>query len=282
MKESYEGVHEDLLQLLSSELSNNLHVVKRELIFGLLASKFRKAQLMGAVLLKKNVPEEDFTVAELVKLISNPLEDVRNYARSIFEKYPGKIKSQKEEAIRITDSIWDTTRSFAFDYFKKRFSADDWNINLLVSLCDSTKEDVQAFGREMIAVNSSSEDGTEYLLKLSQHPNTNLQLFSSLYLEKYATGNPEIIEKLKLYFITLLSQVNKGKVAKARAMQFLKAEALKNEQVAIVAAEIFTRISATVAITEKAACIEALRSIQKKYPEISLPLVVKTYSDYNA
>ncbi len=282
MKETYEGVHEDLLSLLTTELAGNLHVIPREMVFGLLTSKFRKAQLMGAALLKKNIPEDTLTIPELVKLASNPLEEVRTLAKSILEKYPEKVKAQKEDALRITDSIWEDTRSFAFEYLRKVFTTNDWNINLLVSLCDSTKEDVQAFGREMIATHSRPEDGTDYLLKLSQHPNTNLQLFTSLYLEQYAAGNPEIIDKLKLYFITILSQVNKGKVAKARAMDFLKKEAMKNEQIAAVAADIFTRTSASVAITEKAACIDALRDIKKKYPGIAIPLVVKDYADFNA
>lgn len=280
MKESYEGLHLDLQSLLSSELIQSLHVVKRETTLALLNSKFRSAQLMGAVLLKKNLKEDEFSVTELIKLVSNPLEEVRVYGRNIFSKYPEKIKAQKEDAIRITDSDWDDTRSFAFEYFRTSFTASDWNINLLVCLCDSVREDVQDFGREMITKCSMAEDGTEYLLKLSQHPNTNLQLFTSTYLEKYAGGHPEIIEKLKLYFITLLSQVNKGRVAKARAMDFLRKEALTNEQVAVIASDIFTRISASVAITEKAVCIEALRDIKKKFPSLSSPLFVKEYSDY--
>jgi predicted DNA-binding WGR domain protein len=281
MKESYEGVHADLLNLLSTELSESLHVISHEQTFTLLNAKFRIAQLLGAVLLKKNIREEALTITELVKIISNPLEDVRIFTRSIFVKYPEKIKAQKEEAIRITDSIWDDTRAFAFDYFRNTFLAGDWNAELLVSLCDSTKEDVQDFGREMIIKCSLQEDGTEYLLKLSQHPNTNLQLFTSAYLEKYAGGNPEIIEKLKLYFITLLSQVNKGKVAKARAMDFLRKEAMKDEHIAGIAAEIFTRISASVAVTEKAGCIEALRDIRRKHPTLASSIIVKEYSDYS-
>ncbi|HEX2936300.1 MAG TPA: hypothetical protein VHO72_13180, partial [Bacteroidales bacterium] len=280
MKESYEGVHLDLQSLLSSELAQSLHLVKRETTLALLNSKFRSAQLMGAVLLKKNIKDDELSVAELIKLVSNPLQEVRVYSRNMFNKYPEKIKAQKDEAIRITDSDWDDTRSFAFDYFRNSFADSDWNIDLLVCLCDSVREDVQDFGREMITKCSVSEDGTEYLLKLSQHPNTNLQLFTSAYLEKYAGGHPEIIEKLKLYFITLLSQVNKGKVAKARAMDFLRKEALTNEQVAAIASDIFTRISASVAITEKAACIEALRDIKKKFPALASPLLVKEYQDY--
>jgi hypothetical protein len=280
MKESYEGLHDDLLSLLANELRSSLHVISRERTLLLLTSKFKAAQKMGVILLKQNIREEDLTVPELVKLGGNPLQEVRVYTWNIFKKYPETIKAAKEEAIRITDSYWDDTRIFAFDFFRNTFTATDWTIDLLVTLCDSVREDVQDFGREMITRFFDAQQGTDYLLKLSQHPHTKVQLFTTAYLEKYAGGNVEIIQTLRPYFVTLLSQVNKGKVAKARVMEFLRKEALAHEDVARIASEIFTRVSASVAITEKAACIAALRDIHHRYPAIQSPIVMKQHSEY--
>jgi predicted DNA-binding WGR domain protein len=156
MKESYEGLHDDLLSLLANELSSSLHVISKERTLLLLNSKFKAAQKMGVVLLKQNIREEDLTVPELVKLGGNPLQEVRVYTWNIFSKYPGKIKTAKEEAIRITDSYWDDTRIFAFDLFRNTFTAADWTIDLLVTLCDSVREDVQDFGRNMEPITCSS------------------------------------------------------------------------------------------------------------------------------
>lgn len=280
MKESYEGLHEDLLQLLTQELSDSLSIIPKEKTLVLLNSRFKVAQQLGAALLKKNIREEELTIPELVKLGNNPILEVRIFTWNVFQKYSDKIKNEKEEALRITDSVWGDTRIFSFDYFRKHFAPKDWSTDLLVSLCDSTKEDVQDFGREMITKCFEEDQGTEYLLKLSQHPNTKVQLFTTAYLEKYAGGNIPVIAQLKPFFITLLSQVNKGKAAKARMMDFLKKESLKNEEAAQIATEIFTRISVSVAITEKAECISALRDIRKKYPSVSVPLHVKEYGDY--
>lgn len=280
MKESYEGLHHDLLSLLANELSSSLHVISKERTLLLLNSKFKAAQQMGVILLRQNIREEELTVPELVKLGSNPLQEIRIYTWNIFKKYPDTIRAGKEEAIRITDSYWDDTRIFAFDFFRNTFTASDWTIDLLVTLCDSVREDVQDFGREMITRFFQAEHGTDYLLKLSQHPHSKVQLFTTAYLEKYAGGNPGIIQTLRPYFITLLSQVNKGKVAKARTMEFLRKEALANEDAARIASDIFTRVSASMAITEKAACIAALRDIHHRYPAIQSPLVMKQHSDY--
>jgi predicted DNA-binding WGR domain protein len=281
IKESYEGVHDDLLSLLSHELSDSLHIIPKERSLLLLNSKYRTSQLMGLILLKKNIKDEELTVPELVKLGSNALEEVRLYSWNCFRKYPEKIKSAKDEALKLTDSYWADTRLFAFDYFTNTFTTSEWTTDLLVMLCDSVKEDVQDFGKAMITQFFEAENGTEYLLKLSQHPSTKVQLFTTAYLENYACGKPDIIQQLKPYFITLLSHVNKGKAAKARAFAILRKEALKNEETARIAADIFTRVSVSMAIHEKAECIAALRDIHNTYASISSPVIKKVYADYS-
>jgi hypothetical protein len=117
-------------------------------------------------------------------------------------------------------------------------------------------------------------------LKLSQHPSTKVQSFTTAYLEQHAADNIDMLQKLEPYFITLLSQVNKGRIAKQRIMDFLRKESLQNEAAATLASGIFTRVSVSVAINERAECIAALRDIQKKFTSLSSPVVVKSISDY--
>ncbi len=280
MKETYEGVHQDLLKLLTTELSESLSYINKNQGLLLLHSKFKSAQLLGTALLKMTIREEDLSISEIVKISGNSNEEVRKYAWNYYNNNHPRIKENKEEALRIVDADWEDTRNFAFDYFRNTFSQEDWSAENLIALCDNTREDVQNFGKEMITKSFRSEDGEEYLLKLSQHPDTRLQLFTSSYLETYAGGKPEILEKLKSYFITLLSQVNKGKVAKLRALDFLKNEAMKNEAAAQTASEILNRVSGSMAISEKAGCIEILRDIRKKYPSLHNLVKVVDYSEY--
>jgi predicted DNA-binding WGR domain protein len=281
IKESYEGVHDDLLSLLSNELAGSLHIIPKAKALLLLNSKFRSSQLMGEILLQKNIAPDQLTVPEVVKICSNPLQQVRSYGWNWMNTNPQRIKDDKEAALRLTDSYWTDTRLFAFDYFRNYYSAEEWTPDLLISLCDSTKEDVQDFGREMITKFFQQEGGLNYLLKLSQHPNTKIQLFTTSYLEQYAAGNLELIKSLQPYFITLLSQVNKGKVAKLRVMQFLRSESLKTEEAAHELAQVFARISVSVAIYERAGCIAALHEIKMKYPTVQSPILKKEYADYS-
>ena len=140
MKESYEGVHDDLLSLLSNELNDSLAIIPKERTLVLLNSRYRASQLMGSILLKRNIRDSDLSVSELVKLGSNPLQEVRKYTWDAFKKYPDKIKTAKEEAAKLTDTDWDDTRIFAFEYFRESFTEADWTTELLVTLTDSTRE----------------------------------------------------------------------------------------------------------------------------------------------
>lgn len=280
MKESYEGLHDDLLSLLSNELNSSLSIIPKERTLMLLNSRYRASQLIGNVLLNRNIRDSDLSIQELVKLGSNPLQEVRKYVWGTFKKYPDKVKASKEDALKLTETDWDDTRIFAFEYFREHFGDSIFTTDMLVMLADSTREDVQDFGREMITKYFNTNQGTEYLLKLSQHPSTKVQLFTTAYLEQHAINNIEMLQKLEPYFVTLLSQVNKGRIAKQRIMDFLRRESLKDEASAKLASGIFTRVSVSMAINERAECIAALRDIQKKFTSLSSPVVVKSISDY--
>src|SRR5262249_1256882 len=158
------------------------------------------------------------------------------------------------------------SRAFWIDTFSTLFTAGDFTPGILVSICDSVREDVQKFGRTLITKYFEEEAGQEYLLKLSEHPSADLQLFATNYLEGYAANNPDRLKELTPYFVSVLSRVNRGCVAKKRILAFLAAEAQKSEAGARVVAEILTRQSVTIAIGDKAAAIETMLRIQRTYP----------------
>lgn len=192
----------------------------------------------------------------------------------MFNENIGRIRYEREESIRLLDSDWDDSRHFAFDFFRKNYKESDWTPEILVGICDSVRQDVQAFGRELMTKFFTEDKAAEYLLKLSQHPATKIQNFAAKYLQDYATDNLEMLEKLEFYCKVVLLKVNKGRTAKNLVFKFLHQEATKSEEAAKVVIRILRRVSLTVAITDKAKCIEILRDIQAVYPELETPLKV--------
>ena len=275
-KEPVEGFHTDLLNLLQSEgLAVSLAGLDRGTVWRLLKARAKAAQNLGGHILQQHIQPDELSVRQWAWLGDHPVLVVRQWSQQAYKDHSDRIKQNASDALRILDSNWDDSREFAIDYFSTHFAAADWNPELLVSICDSVRDDVQAFGRELISRFFADEYGEEYLLKLSQHPATNVQLFASNFLERFACDQPERLAALTPYFITVLSQVNRGRVAKSRILTFLHTEALKDKAAAKVAANIFNRQSVTSAITDKAACLQALRDIHAMYPDIELPLKVK-------
>jgi hypothetical protein len=79
----------------------------------------------------------------------------------------------------------------------------------------------------------------------------------------------------------VLSQVNRAGVAKARVFAFLRREALRDEQTARLVARLAIRQSATVAIADKAACLQILRDIRRAYPHLELPFTIQPPREFS-
>ena len=97
--------------------------------------------------------------------------------------HPGEMPKSLGAAVRIVESKWEDTREFGFRMLREEFSsATTRRRSWLASATASSP--TQALGRELISRYFQSESGPEYLLKLSEHPSTDLQLFATNYLER--------------------------------------------------------------------------------------------------
>jgi len=278
-KESCEGIHADMYALFMQSLAEYFSVISEKTMWRLIRSQFRHAQLLGSHLIRNFADADSLPIDRIVELSGHELLELREFAHDFYHKYPERIREEISEALGILDADWEDSRQFAFDFFRTHFADADWTPALLCGICDSVREDVQAFGRELITRFFDEAHGPEYLMKLSQHPSGDLQLFVTNYLERFASDQPERIALLEPYFVTLLSQVNRARVAKQRVFRFLHTEAVKDENTARMAARILERQSLSIALGDKAACIEILRDIHKTFPQIPACIAIKQAPD---
>jgi hypothetical protein len=132
---------------------------------------------------------------------------------------------------------------------------------------------VQELGKALLHQQFRGADAGLYLMKLAEHPSTNLQLLVSTLLDRYATQLDKL-QALVPYFATVLSQVNRGRVAKERVLALLRREAAKSADAAAVLAPLLDRQSATAAITQKHPLIATMVDIRHLYPSVPLPISV--------
>ncbi|OQP45777.1 hypothetical protein [Niastella populi] len=273
-KETSEGLHDDISALLCNELSNYLHNANKELALNLLYGNYAAAQKVGIVILEKYTDPAQLTIPQVIALGAHENLNVRLWCRKFYKEQVPRIKFEKDAAVKLLDSKWIDTRQFAMQYFREEFTAEDWTPEALIALADSVKPDIEAYGRELITKFFTGDQGHNYLLKLSQHPSENMQLFATNYLERYASDDVEKIQSLEFYFRSVLTRVNKSRIAKNRIYHFLLVEGRKSEAAAKTVGAILTDVSAIAAIGDKAKCIEVLLQLKSLY-EVESPLVIK-------
>jgi hypothetical protein len=273
-KETTEGLHADVSKLLCNELSNYLQNANKETALHLLYSNYGAAQNVGVVILEKYTDPAQLTLPQVIALGSHENLNVREWCWKFYSTQSPRIKYEKEIGIKLLESKWQDTRQFAMQYFRDNFYESDWNSETLITLADSVKPDVETFGRELITKFFTTENGVQYLLQLSQHPSEKMQLFATNYLERFAANDIEKIQSLDFYFRSVLTRVNKSRVAKNRIYIFLLQEGRKTEDAAKVVSHILSYISATAAIGDKAKCIDILLQLKALY-DVATPVKVK-------
>ncbi len=270
-----EGVPAHVASVLSEELAPALAALPAETTWRLLESEDAAAQGVGAALLARRGAELAVDVPRATRLAGHDVLAVREWAWRWLEAHVPEVRAELSTAVGLLDSRWDDTRTFGFRYFRERFAPEDFSLEVLVSVADSVRKDVQAFGRDMLTRSFREEDGPELLLRLSEHPAPAVQLFATNYLERFASGKPALVEQLAPYFIRVLSQVNRGRVARQRVLGFLQREGRGTEASGRVAMEVLHRMSATIAIEHRAAALEAMLAIAKAQPSIPVPFQVR-------
>jgi hypothetical protein len=268
-----EDVPSHVLRVLRDDLADITSGFTRETVWKLLRSGSPHAQELGGILLAnlaKTVSAE-LEVEDIVELGSHDILAVRQAAWTMFESDPARILASLAAAARLCDAKWQDSREFAYRYFRQ-VPAEHFTADVLVAVIDSVKEDVQAFGRELTSRVFRDEDGPVLLLKLSEHPQRSVQLFATNYLDRFASDKVGRLEQLVPYFTSVLSRVNQGRVAKARVLAFLLREGLRSAPAAELVVKLLHRLSATIAIEDRATAIEAMVAIGRVHPDVALPI----------
>ena len=283
--ESSEGVHSRLLEVLKTEVPDWMQYAGSQEARNLIQAVSPQAQEAGGIILQTQAAawREQFATTEIINLTNHEILAVRQASWELATYNLKRFQANENPAaeseisllVRALDAKWDDSRDFWFDFFRNKLTASELTPEILVAICHSVREPVQKFGRDLLLTYFKHESGADYLLKLSEHPSANMQLFVTNYLENHATNSPERIRQLTAYFIRVLSLVNRARTAKTRILNFLESEALKNQETADTVAQILARQSATVAIGDKAATIQIMLKIRHKFPEIALPIEIK-------
>ncbi len=272
-----ESVHADIINWCSGPMLTATLAQPVDMQWRLLQARSKGAQELGAMLLIQvsGTLAASLSVLQWALLGRHAVLQVRLRAQHYFNQHVPEVRANLNDALRILDTRWPETRSFAADYFSRNISADEWSLSQLLALCDHQQAAIQRLGRQLITRHFRVEDAAEYVLSLSQHPSANMQLFVSQWLEQSVQTYSDMqialqhLQHLRPYFLSVLSHVNKARTVKNRVIRFLQDQGLLSAAHAQFVAQIFTRQVLTVAIQDKAQYILGLTQLQAAYPALA-------------
>ncbi|HEY4056832.1 MAG TPA: hypothetical protein VGM39_09490 [Kofleriaceae bacterium] len=270
-----EDVPSHVLRVLVDDLAGGHRLIDTPTVWRLLTSKSPHAQELGGILLAANVKPAELEIPQLVELASHEILSIRSAAWRMYENDIPRIQANMASAVRILDAKWEDSRRWAEAFFRRPEFSPYFTGDVLVGVIDSVRDDVQAYGRELLQRHFSDADGPQLLLKLSEHPARSVQLFATNYLERFAGEKPERLESLMPYFTSVLSRVNQGRIAKRRVLTFLTTEGSRDIASAAVVMPLLFRLAATISIEYRASALEAMLAIHRAQPASSLPVRVK-------
>ncbi|HMA97738.1 MAG TPA: WGR domain-containing protein [Polyangiaceae bacterium] len=266
-----EGVPAHIVSLLRKELHACLPQRTAAQVLKLVGALSPHARECGGLLLGTLGPDE-FELDALVRLAHHEILSIRQGAWILLQGAKDRFQVAPAALARLCDARWEDTRAFAFE-FVRSFPGDQLVPDTVIAILDSIEPLVQRFGQTLLHEHWRDQDAERYLLRLSEHPSSNIQLLVTTLLDRYARGNLALLERLLPCLTTVLCQVNRGGIAKQRVLEFLRTEALSSREAAQLIAPLLERQSLTLAVSHKAPIIATMVSLHERYPEVPVPLV---------
>lgn len=266
-----ETLPEDIHHVIDEYLHQSLPLLLPN-IENVLLDNHRETHLLTWRLLTEYAELTKWPISLIALMGHHDMKQIRELAMNYFDANVARIKEYKHDALLILASNWSEVQSWATQYFDKNFNAQDWTPALIVSLCDSVHLYAQQYGIRLLSKFFNSDDGVLYLTQLSEHPNENIQLYTTNYLDKYAYNNLSILNKLMPYFKTVLMAINKNSASKARVFRFIKKQITEGHEYAELFAPLLNDLVQTIAIMNKADVILLLNTIKTTYPHIDVEL----------
>lgn len=264
-----EALQQDLLMTLTGLLVEATRRIEHGSQMRLLLAKSRGAQQLGAWLLLAQEPQA-FTVRECAALAGVSAVEVREWALRAVDD-TGRLAVQPEDGFALFNSRWPEVRAFAQTRYG-RLPAGAWTIPTLLLLCDHTQPEAQALGRQLLTQHFDPTQIALLLPQLAQHPSIAMQTFVAQALVQHLDVLPEqddpadLIGQLGPYLLTVLSHVNRSRIAKDAVHQWLNRLSARSPKAAQAVATLYSRLVLSDAQCDRTVYVQTLNKLHNQYP----------------
>jgi hypothetical protein len=178
------------------------------------------------------------------------------------------LKADPSMLFALTDCEWKDTRTFAFELLRGPVDVAALGLDGIVGLCDSNREDVQAFGREMALKHFDSLDSAELLHRLAEHPSPVIRRFAVDLAVAHLKEGFVALSRLEAFFRRALLDVLPDRREKRLVVEFLRERGLRDERQAEVASRVLGEFVRTRAKADFELALDALVRLKLQYPQV--------------
>lgn len=238
-------------------------------VLALLEHSQTSYQELGSRLFAVKQPgAHDFSREQLLRLAHNPIAHCRKQALDLIIKRKSELSDQW--LVDLAETQWDDTRNWAFAYMRT-LAAEQFTPELIYGLIDSARQDVQAFGMEMVEIHFADINIAELLLRASESTDLFVQEYALSLAEKI-DWNVENVRKLELFFRTILFQVHRARRAKQTTLTLLIDLSNRDQQMAEIIVPLLSDLAHIGGKRDFERILAALTAIQARYPHIQTPI----------
>lgn len=277
--EPAEGVHTDTLALLAGPLAPFTPRPDGAAIWRALHAQSGGAQRHGAAHLPQ-LPDDALSLRQWATLGRHADVAVRERAMASIERLLSPLEAttpeQADVLLPLADSLFGDAQAWTRELFSRHLPEAALSTELLIRWVDHPQAWVQALGRQRLMRRMSAVDADLCLERLAQHPSVAVQAFVTNWLlalpDEPAPQRAARLARLRPYFLTVLSQVHRGRVGKTRVQAFLRSQ-IEAPETAAVVAEIYARQVVGAGRLDQLHYMAGLRDIAARHPGLPLPFM---------
>lgn len=268
--EPTEGAHDGYARLARDGLSEELNaILGLDEILAMIDGGSIAAKVAGGALLGSR-PEavETLGTDRILAMAMSDIAAVRASAHALLGGAVARLRADPSVLFALTDSEWKDTRAFAFELLRGPVDVAALGLDGIVGLCDSNREDVQGFGREMALKHFDALDTAELLHRLAEHPSAVIRRFAVDLAVAHLKDGFVALSRLEAFFRRSLLDVRPDRREKRLVVDFLRERGLRDERQAEVASRVLGEFVRTRGKADFESALDALVRLKLRYPEV--------------
>jgi hypothetical protein len=268
--EPAEGAHDGFARIARDGLSEELNaILGLDEILAMIDKGSTAAKVAGGSLLGSRPEAVELLGTERILAVAmSDIAAVRQSAHALLGASVARLKADPSMLFALTDCEWKDTRHFAFELLRGPVDVAALGLDGIVGLCDSNREDVQSFGREMALKHFDSLDSAELLHRLAEHPSAVIRRFAVDLAVAHLKEGFVALSRLEAFFRRALLDVLPDRREKRLVVEFLRDRGLRDERQAEVASRVLGEFVRTRGKADFELALDALVRLKLEYPQV--------------